>query len=139
MHKTITVKLIRLIDITYLTIIYVTISIVFSIYFNKLMGKFNVEETKKKSTTRLILEIYLHFTIIAIAAYLIRELVQQIPFPLDDVHDFDHGNVHELDGGVIFGFAIFYYQINLGDKINYLFNDRLWGHMESFAIRGKNK
>jgi uncharacterized membrane protein YkvI len=139
--KELTIKCIKLLDITYLTIIYVTISIVFSIYLNKLIGPFNKEDAEKKSTLRLILEIYLNFSIIAMVAYLIRNLVELIPFPLDDVYDFEHAKVHELNGGIIFGFAIFYYQINLCNKINYVFNDRIFTGMDTFitplAVPGK--
>lgn len=124
--KEVTIKCIKLLDITYLTILYVTISIVFSIYLNRLIGPFNKEAANKKSTLRLILEIYLNFSVIAIAAFGIRNLVERIPFPLDDIYDFDHMKIHELNGGIIFGFAIFYYQINLCDKINYVFNDRIF-------------
>lgn len=124
--KVFTIKCIKLIDITYLTIIYVTLSIIFSIYLNRLIGPFDKAKANKKSTLRLVLEIYLNFAVIAIAAYIIRNLVEVIPFPLDDIYDFDHTQVHELNGGIIFGFAIFYYQINLCDKINYLFNERIF-------------
>lgn len=119
-------KFIHLFDITYLTIIYVTISIVLSMYLNKMIGPFDKDKANKKSTFRLIMEIYLNFSIIAIMAFLVRNMVNYIPFPLDDVCDFDHTTVHELNGGIIFGFVIFYYQKNLCDKINFLFNDRIF-------------
>jgi uncharacterized membrane protein YkvI len=124
--KDIALKFIHLFDITYLTIIYVTISIIFSMYLNKMIGPFDKNKADKKTTCRLILEIYLNFSIIAITAFLIRNIVSYIPFPLDDIYDYDHTTVHELNGGIIFGFVIFYYQKNLYDKINYLFNERIF-------------
>ena len=129
-----TISCIKMLDITYLTIIYVTISIVFSVCLNKLIGPFNKKDAHKKSTLRLILEIYLNFSVIAIAAYLIRNLVEYIPFPLDNMYDFNHSKVNELNGGIIFGFSILYYQINLCDKINYLFNERIFKGMNIFVI-----
>lgn len=120
-------KTIGIIDITFLTIIFVTISITFSIMFNRYMGPFDPEKAEKKSTLRIILEIYQHLAVIAIAAYIIRMIVEQIPFPLDDIYNFNHNNVHEIGGGVIFGFSLFFYQIHLNKKIEYLFNDRIFG------------
>jgi hypothetical protein len=124
--KQIATKCINLLDITYLTIIYATISIIFSMYLNKFIGPFDKEHANKKTVLRIIMEIYLNFSIIAIAAFIIRNLVEHIPFPLDELYDYDHMQIHELKGGIIFGFVIFYYQKNLCDKINYLFNERLF-------------
>jgi uncharacterized membrane protein YkvI len=104
-----------------------------------MIGPFNKKEAEEKSTLRLILEIYLNFSLIAIMAYLIRGLVELIPFPLDNIYDFEHSKLHELNGGIIFGFAIFYYQINLCDKINYVFNNRIFEGTDMFvSVPGSN-
>ena len=118
---------IKIIDIAYVTIIYVTITILFSVYLDKLIGKFNKKDTDKKSTVRIIAEIYGNFAIIAISGYIIRNVVELFPFPLDGAYGFDHKKIKELGGGLIAGFAIFFYQKNLRDKIDYLFNERIFG------------
>lgn len=120
-----TIRAIKMLDISYLTIIYVTIAITISILIDKLIGEFDEHEADKKSTFRIILEIYINLSFIAIAAYIIRNLVEVIPFPLDGLYGFDHKRVKELNGGLVFSFALFYYQLNLNKKIKYLFNKRL--------------
>jgi len=117
---------IKIIDIAYVTIIYVTITILFSVYLDKLIGKFNKEDNDKKSTIRIILEIYCNFAIIAIFGYIIRNIVEMFPFPLDGAYGFEHKKIKELGGGLIAGFAIFFYQTNLRNKIDYLFNERIF-------------
>ena len=120
-----TIRTIKLIDISYLTIIYVTIAITISIFIDRLIGEFDEHEADKKSTFRIILEIYINLSFIAIAAYIIRNIVHMIPCPLNGLYGFDHTKVKELNGGMVFSFALFYYQLNLNKKIKYLFNERL--------------
>ena len=116
----------KIVDITYITFFYVTISIVFAIYFSKCIGYFNKEETKKKSTLRIISEIYINFVFITIVAYIINNLIEYLPYSLNNVNDLGNNNFLKLDGGLIFGFVIFYYQVNLSYKIDYLLNDRFY-------------
>ena len=74
------------------------------------------------SKARILIEIYLNLIILAIASYIIRNVVELIPFPLDGVYGFEHRKVKELSGGIVTGFAIFLYQKNLRAKIDYFFN-----------------
>jgi len=115
---------IKIIDIAYLTVIFITLAIICSIALDKLFGPFIKSQADQKSTFRLILEIYLDVSLIAIVAYIIKNIVEIIPFPLDGIHGFDHKRVKELGGGTVFGFALFYYQYGLRDKIGYVLDDR---------------
>ena len=126
MNDEVVLRSIKIVDIVYVTTIYVTLTIMFSVYLDKMIGKFNKEDNDKKSTVRIILEIYCNFAIIAIFGYLIRNIVELIPFPLDGVRGFEHKRVKELGGGLIAGFAIFFYQTNLRSKIDYLFDERIF-------------
>lgn len=125
------IRSIKMLDIAYLGIIYATIAISVSIAIDKTIGEFNKQESDKKSTARIISEIYGNIALVSVAGYIIRNIVELIPFPLDGCYGFDHKNVKELSGGLVFTFAIFYYQTNLRKKIDYLFNDR-------FKKDGKN-
>jgi len=120
------IRSIKIVDIAYITIIYVTITILFSVYLDKLIGKFNKKENDKKSTIKIIFEIYANFIVIAIFGYIIRNIVELFPFPLDGSNGFEHSKIKELNGGLIVGFAIFFYQTNLRNKIDYLFNERIF-------------
>lgn len=117
---------VRIMNITYLSTIYVTISFLFSYYLNEIVGEFNKEEADAQSTTRLIFEIYLYFALISVASYIIRNIIKRIPFSMDNLFGVHNTKNTEINGGVIFAFAIFYFQKNLKDKINYLFMERLF-------------
>lgn len=116
-----TIKSIKLVDITFLTIIYTTITILFSVYLDKLISYIDTTPNEHKSKARILIEIYINLTILAIASYIIRNVVELIPFPLDGMYSFEHRRVKELGGGIVTGFAIFLYQKNLRAKIDYLF------------------
>ena len=96
-----------------------------SITLDKLFGSFDESISKSKSTFRLLIEIYINVSLIAIMAYIIKNVVELIPFPLDGYYGFDHKRVKELSGGSIFAFALFYYQYGLRVKIKYVMTDRL--------------
>lgn len=117
---------IRIINITSLSIIYVTLSFLFSFYLNEMVGKLNKEEASKKSTGMLILEIYFYFVIISICAYIIRNIVKSMMITSYSYFDIENTRTSELNGGIIFAFAIFFFQENLKNKINYIFTDRLF-------------
>lgn len=123
----IVIRSIKMVDIAYLTIIYLSLSIFISIIIDTIIGDFDKRKADKKSTTRLILEIFLNVSIIGICAYIIRNVIELIPFPLDGVYGFEHKKVKELGGGTIFAFAIFLYQHNLRAKIDYVINKRIIG------------
>ena len=72
------------------------------------------------------MEIYLNFAIIAIFGYVIRNIIEFIPSPFDGLCGVNHLKVKELNGGLVFGFTLFYYQTNLRKKIDYVINERLF-------------
>ena len=120
MNNEFILRSIKIVDIIYLGVLYFTIAIIVSVLLNKCMGKFNPRNADNKSSLRLICEIYLNLGIIAIIAYILRNIIEVIPFPLDGINGYSHSRVKELAGGVVFGYALFYYQKNLREKIQYV-------------------
>ena len=110
----------------YITFVLSTIAITMSILIDKIFGKFDEKEAKKKSTIRIIGEIYLQLGVISVFGYIIRNVMEVIPSPFDGIAGFDHRRVKELSGGLILSFMIYYYQYNLRAKIEYLFNNRIF-------------
>jgi hypothetical protein len=111
---------IKMIDIIYITILYSTFSILFSVCVDYYSREFNEEKYNESSTLHIILEIWFSIGVIAVGAYLIKNFIQKIPFPLDGVWGFVHANVKELAGGPIYGFLLFFYQYKLRSKIEYI-------------------
>ena len=63
-----------------------------------------------------------------ISAYIIRNIVAIIPFPLDGYFGFKHNQVSEINGGVIISFAVIVLQPMFSRKVTYLIHDRLQVH-----------
>ena len=61
--------------------------------------------------------------IIGILVYIIRNILELIPFPLDGIYGYKHYKVYELySGGIALSFGIFYAQDNIKAKLNYIFS-----------------
>jgi hypothetical protein len=111
---------IKMIDIAYVAAIYLTLGAVLSITIDRQLGKFDKEEADKKSTAQLYGEVLLHFASIGILMYIVRNVVEWIPFPLNGVFGYDHMRLNELRNAGLFGVIFFLFQNNLRDKLVYL-------------------
>ena len=120
MGSALAIRGIKILDIAYLSGLYVAIGLTFSVLVNNYIGRFNPKAADQKSIPRLMLEIWLQLSIILVSAYIIHNIVELVPSPLDGVAGFKHALVKERSGGVIFSFLLFFYQTNLRDKITYV-------------------
>ena len=117
-----TIRGIKLIDISYISSIYLALGAISSIYIDKKLGKFDKLEADKKTKSRLYTEIILHFSFIGILTYFVRNFVEWIPFPLNGIRGYDHLKLRELSSASVFGVIFFLFQNNLRDKLIYLSN-----------------
>jgi len=111
---------VKLIDIAYVAAIYLTLGAVLSIAIDRQLGKFDSEEADLKSTAQLYGEVLLHFAGIGILMYIVRNIVEWIPFPLNGMYGYDHMKLNELKNAGLFGVIFFLFQNNLKDKLVYL-------------------
>jgi hypothetical protein len=111
---------VKIIDIAYVAAIYLTLGAVLSITIDRQLGKFNEQEADKKSTAQLYGEVLLHFASIGILMYIVRNVVEWIPFPLNGVFSYDHMRLNELRNAGLFGVIFFLFQNNLREKLVYL-------------------
>ena len=109
--------IVKLADIGLITIYYFTIGLAFAKVFDNVYGKFDPEEYEKMSFMKLFGEIVLHIFILGVVAYIIRNLVNFIPFPLDGLAGFQHSRLKELNGGVVLATVLIFFQEHLKDKI----------------------
>jgi hypothetical protein len=116
------IRSIKIIDIAYISAIYATIVISISVLLDRFIGPIDEHVELEKSIWRVILESWLYIGLVAISAYIVRNLVEKIPFPLDGYGGFIHSKVKELGGGPIYGFLLFFYARNLRKKIEILIN-----------------
>lgn len=115
------IRSIKILDIGFITIIYVFIAFFSSVIIDNKLGIFNPKKEDKKSLFRLFMEISLHIYIIGVAIYIIRNIVELIPYPLNGYDGYDHSKLKELGGGVIFIFVFLFYQNYLREKMKYFY------------------
>ena len=110
---------VKLLDIGYVTFLFFTFGIVFAKGFDLLYGDFDKSEYKNQPKWKLFLNILLHVFLIGVVAYILRNIVQLIPFPLDGVAGFRHSLLKELEGGHILTVVLILFQKNLEEKVRY--------------------
>ena len=110
---------VKLFDIGYVTFLFFTFGLVFAKGFDLLYGKFKKDKYKKESKWKLLFEIVVHVFAIGVVAYILRNVVELIPFPLEGVAGFRHSLLKELEGGHIMTVVLILFQKNLEEKVKY--------------------
>ena len=110
---------VKLLDIGLVTIYFFVLGLAAAKAFDAVMGDFNEDNFKDVPLWRLFLEIVAQLFALGIIAYILRNLVRLIPFPLDGVAGFHHQRLKELDGGEVMALVLILFQRNLIDKVLY--------------------
>lgn len=116
---------VKLTDIGLTTMYFFVTGLVFAKIFDLLYGEFDEGDYKEKSKIVLFLDILFHLFLVGVAAYILRNIVGMIPFPLDGVAGFQHGRLKELSGGTVLAMVLLFFQRNLRDKITFFANSTL--------------
>jgi hypothetical protein len=110
---------VKLTDIGLVTMYYFVFGVIAAKLFDKFYGKFDKTDYETRSTILIFLEIVLHLFLIGVSAYILRNIVQAIPYPLEGVAGFKHLRLKELDGGYVLSVILVLFQKNLMSKISY--------------------
>lgn len=104
-----------------MTILYFTFGYFSSWLINKIYFSFDIEKPHNKFL--LFLEVCGQLFVIGALVYIIRNIVTEIPFPLEGISGYQHIRVRELySGGIAMAFGIFYAQENIKEKLSYILN-----------------
>lgn len=117
-------RFIKITGIAFVTIIYVCLAFLISKILNYIYGNFDENNIKNKSTFVIYIEILLQCISIAIITYIVRNIVEHIPFPLHNRYGYNHYKLSELLYASFFCIMIF--QKNLIKKMNYIFDKPLF-------------
>lgn len=113
---------IKLLAIFYVSVLYV----VFGVYITTLLDEYGFEDIlvnnhdKSDGVFKLVFETAIVVGVIAIFAFMGRNLIQLIPFPLDGVMGFDYSQVKEVAAGNILLVFMFTFSSVLFNKIEIL-------------------
>lgn len=121
LQKEVVIRSIKMLDIGLITILYFSLGYIISWLINKIYYKFDPKDNYNKGI--LFLEVCGQIFVIGIIIYIIRNLVQLIPFPLEGIYGYKHSLVKELNsGGIALAFGVFYAQENIKEKMAYIYN-----------------
>jgi len=120
--KELIIRSIKIIDIGYITVIYVMLGIILARLCVKHFGKFDETKAKKKSIFQHMIELIFLLWFIGVIIYIVRNLVPLIPFPLDGYYGFKHLKVKELTSATFFTISFMYFQVYYQNKIKYIFS-----------------
>jgi hypothetical protein len=110
---------VKLLDIGLVTIYFFVLGLAAAKGFDAVMGEFKEENFDDVPIWKLFLQIVLQLFALGIIAYVLRNIVKHIPFPLDGVAGFHHERLKELDGGEVMALVLILFQRNLIDKVLY--------------------
>jgi hypothetical protein len=119
--KELLIRSIKVLDIGFITAIYLTFGIVLAKLCDKALGEFDEEKENQKPLWQLLIELFLYLWFIGIVVYVVRNIAPLIPFPFHGVHGYDHFRVKELINAAIFVIMFLQFQEYYQKKIKFLF------------------
>ena len=117
---------VKLLDIGLVTMYFFILGLAAAKVFDFVIRQMGNEDYEKTPLGLLFLEITIQMVFIGIIAYILRNIVGLIPFPLNGVGGFQHSRLKELDGGEVLAIALIMFQTNLYDKV-IIFVNRFMG------------
>uniref|UniRef100_A0A6C0K2S8 Uncharacterized protein n=1 Tax=viral metagenome TaxID=1070528 RepID=A0A6C0K2S8_9ZZZZ len=110
----------KILDIGLVTVYYFCIGFGLSSLIDKWLGDFTADDYTSKNSFLIFLEIVFHLFCLGILSYILRNLIERIPYPLEGYGGFHHIRLKEVQGGIVLSFVLIFFQKHLTDKIEYL-------------------
>ena len=111
-------RLIKILDIGFITILYFIIGVIFSRILDWGFGKFNKKNDKCKSLLYISLELVFMIWIIGTSTYFIRNVVELIPSPFEGISGLVHKKVKELGGAGVYTLIVMSCAYHFRDKLD---------------------
>lgn len=117
-------KCIKFTDIAYVSTLFFIVGYYFGIYIDYFCSYLFGKNFNEKQMIYLMLEILFQIILVSIFAYIGRNLVEKIPFPLDGTFGFVHQNLKELNAVGFINIFIYSFQYYMQDKLDFIKNQR---------------
>jgi hypothetical protein len=115
-------RAVKALDISYLTVLSFVFGVTISLSLDKAFGTFDPEKADKKNIALLMLEIVGHVCLLGVIIYIMRNVLEKIPSPLEGVQGLQHKKLKELGTASVFIFFLMFYQKHLIAKMDYVYN-----------------
>ena len=101
---------VKMTDMVYTFCIYASFALVASVFSDNIF-KITPEKLEKMSSVKLYMYLLIQFSFMAIIFYIVRNVVELIPSPFNNVAKYDHFRLNELKNGAIF-LAVYLFNTN---------------------------
>jgi hypothetical protein len=116
----------KILDLGLVSFYYLVFAIVFAMALEFLTELYErVLPSKEKSTPRLLFEVGANIFFVAVAFWVIRNIVEIIPYPFEGYGGYKHSLLKETNTSIIATLVLILFQTSLTKKIGIL-NDRLF-------------
>ncbi len=117
---------VKWVAIVYVSILQVIIGIIISKTINKMVPPIRRKKDKKtpiEPMRELLFYSFVNLSLLVLANYMIRNIMESIPYPFDGLYGYKHDRLKERYGMVISGFILMYYQDNLRERLTIIFKE----------------
>ena len=116
-------RLVKSLDIAYVTLLFFIFSFYFASLTDHLFFKLFGSSNNPKNYIVLLLEISLQIAVgVGVLSYIIRNIVQLFPYPFNGYYKYDRSRMNELIKGSLISTFLILFQTNLQAKITNLKN-----------------
>ena len=118
--KEVIIRSIKILDIAYITFIYGFFSLIIITFLDKyIFPRISLENVKdeEKNKYTIFIELLLSLTLYGIVAYILKNILQLIPFPLEGVYGFQHLKVMEVKSGAMISMFLLWFSKVIRNKI----------------------
>jgi hypothetical protein len=115
-------RIIKILDIGYVTLIYFLLAIYCAVLMDKLYGEYNEKDERNKSTFRKTMDLVGMIWLNGIIIYVARNVVPLIPSPFNNINGFSHSRLKELKSAYVFDFVLIYTQKTLVKRMEIFFD-----------------
>jgi hypothetical protein len=122
LKKELIIRTIKIIDIGFITVIYLLLGMFLAKKCDDFLDKFNKDDEEKKPLYRSILELLIYLWFTGIVIYIVRNIVPLIPYPLNGIYGYDHLKVKEVTSASLFSISFLYFQTHYQNKMKYVYS-----------------
>jgi hypothetical protein len=112
--------IVKLLDLAYIAIIYCFLAVILSVITKKIANYFPEQYNYDKSILTVVFEIIAYVWYISVIVYIVRNTVERIPSPFNNMFGFSHVKMKELHSAGMFSIIFIHLQEGFIDKLKYL-------------------